>query len=91
MVSKPSLLAFLYSFVLFQIINNTGDYLYLSFVFVFNTCFHFGWWCVVSAAGIPGLGGSSSPCALYTPEEVRIRLWPEKLVTSFATFRNQEV
>eukprot|EP00798_Chlamydomonas_sp_ICE-L_P015996 gene15996-22130_t len=31
-------------------------------------------------AGIPGLGGSSSPCALYTAPEARSRLWPDSMV-----------
>ena len=40
-------------------------------------------------AGIPGLGGSSSPCALYTPEEATIRLWPRKLIDALAQFRQK--
>ena len=39
------------------------------------------------AAGIPGLGGSSSPCALYTAQEVRARLWPPALADALAEFR----
>lgn len=38
-------------------------------------------------AGIPGLGGSSSPCVLYTEEEVTIRMWPKALVNSFVQFK----
>ena len=38
------------------------------------------------AAGIPGLGGSSSPCVLYTREEVKKRLWPANLVETFGAF-----
>eukprot|EP00667_Euglena_gracilis_P007384 EG_transcript_7462 len=38
-------------------------------------------------AGIPGLGGSSAPCALYTPEEARLRQWPPALVAELDRFR----
>ncbi|UPR01320.1 hypothetical protein HOP50_07g46420 [Chloropicon primus] len=40
-------------------------------------------------AGIPGLGGSSSPCVLYTEREVTARLWPSELVQNLADFRGQ--
>ena len=38
-------------------------------------------------AGIPGLGGSSSPCVLYTPQEARVRLWPPVMVEGLSAFR----
>jgi len=41
-------------------------------------------------AGIPGLGGSSSPCVLYTVEEVTNRLWPRDLVAAFQDFLTAE-
>eukprot|EP00899_Mesostigma_viride_P029142 jgi/Mesvir1/9412/Mv01515-RA.1 len=37
-------------------------------------------------AGIPGLGGSSSPCALYTVKEVKARRWPEAAVKGLEKF-----
>jgi len=40
-------------------------------------------------AGIPGLGGSSSPCALYTAEEVTARLWPPAAVRELQSFRSR--
>jgi len=40
-------------------------------------------------AGIPGLGGSSSPCALYSMEEVVARAWPPRLVAELEGFRSQ--
>eukprot|EP00951_Prasinocladus_malaysianus_P006756 scaffold48053_cov44-Prasinocladus_malaysianus.AAC.1 len=41
-------------------------------------------------AGIPGLGGSASPCALYTKSEASSRLWPPSLVDELDRFRNLE-
>ena len=38
-------------------------------------------------AGIPGLGGSAAPCALFTPEEARRRLWPAPATAALASFR----
>lgn len=40
-------------------------------------------------AGIPGLGGSSSPCALYTAGEAAARLWPLPVVEQLEAFRAQ--
>ena len=37
-------------------------------------------------AGIPGLGGSSSPCILYTESEVRVRLWPNQVIDQLVMF-----
>ena len=37
-------------------------------------------------AGIPGLGGSSSPCALYNVQEVLTRLWPPVMVEGLGKF-----
>jgi hypothetical protein len=38
-------------------------------------------------AGIPGLGGSSSPCTLFTEREVATRLWPDELIEGLQIFR----
>eukprot|EP00873_Tetraselmis_striata_P021028 jgi/Tetstr1/441292/TSEL_029543.t1 len=38
-------------------------------------------------AGIPGLGGSSAPCTLYTVEEAAARAWPPRLVAELGRFR----
>lgn len=40
-------------------------------------------------AGIPGLGGSSAPCTLYTVEEASARAWPPRLVAELDKFRTQ--
>ncbi|KAK3251001.1 hypothetical protein CYMTET_39647 [Cymbomonas tetramitiformis] len=37
-------------------------------------------------AGIPGLGGSSAPCVLYTPSAARARFWPANLVAELEDF-----
>ena len=37
-------------------------------------------------AGIPGLGGSSSPCVLYNEQEVRARLWPPLAISQLVSF-----
>ena len=37
-------------------------------------------------AGIPGSAGSSAPCAIFTPEEARSRLWPPEAVDALAEF-----
>lgn len=41
-------------------------------------------------AGFPGLGGSFSPCVLYTGDEARRRLWPPKLVQALEQLRGEE-
>ena len=38
-------------------------------------------------AGIPGLGGSSSPCTLYNESEVAVRLWPDEIIEGLKQFR----
>jgi len=38
-------------------------------------------------AGIPGLGGASAPCALFTPAEARARMWPAAPAAALAAFR----
>jgi hypothetical protein len=37
-------------------------------------------------AGIPGSGGSSSPCAIFTVQEARARLWPPSAVKALGEF-----
>ena len=37
-------------------------------------------------AGIPGSGGSSSPCAIFTEQEARARLWPPSAVSALSEF-----
>jgi hypothetical protein len=37
-------------------------------------------------AGIPGSGGSSSPCAIFTEQEARARLWPPSAVSALGEF-----
>ena len=37
-------------------------------------------------AGIPGSAGSSSPCAIFTTEEARARLWPPSAVKALGEF-----
>lgn len=37
-------------------------------------------------AGIPGSGGSSAPCAIFTPEEAVNRLWPPAAVEALRSF-----
>ena len=40
-------------------------------------------------AGIPGLGGANEPCVLYTPDEARARLWPERVVEALGSLRRR--
>ena len=39
-------------------------------------------------AGIAGMGGNSSPCRIFTPDEARARLWPAPAVTALERFIN---
>lgn len=53
-----------------------------------NNCedFETGLYLPCDDAGIPGLGGSSSPCLLYNAPNARARAWPESFIDVLEDF-----
>ena len=67
-------------------VNSAAEALYASQLDKSCEDFQTGAFLPCDDAGIPGLGGSSSPCALYNKHEALTRLWPQVMVDGLDRF-----